>query len=189
MIRRTLPILALLLLASGCGFFSRSKSRVYSIDTIPPTGGRVAVTGLPVGIAAVELPPGLDRRDIVVRQADQKLDVRDKDLWAAPFESMVMHALAFDLAERLPEGMVILPGQSRPAGATRSIDVIIDELSAGPENAIVVDARWIERGPANAELAHHEEFTIPLPSLESAEVARGMGQALATLADRIVAGL
>jgi uncharacterized lipoprotein YmbA len=176
------------LFVTGCGLFSRSKSRFYTLERIPPAGAVAQASGLPVGIDSLEMPPGFDRRDILVRKPDLQLDVRGTEQWSASLEPMVLHTLAFDLASRLPEGMVILPGQVRPAGAMRGIDVVVEELSAGPENVATLNARLVLR-EGRAERTWHERITIDLTSLDSAQVAAGYSRAVATLADRIAARL
>ena len=178
MIRRAVVVLLLL---SGCSFFSRTKNDIYSLDRI--AGAPVAARGTPIGIESVELPPGLDRREIVVRKADHQLEVRSNELWSAGLQTAVLHTLAFDLASRLPEGMVILPGQVKPA-AMRSIDVVFEELAAGPEQKVILDARW-----KLGDVTHHETIAVDVPSLDSKNVATGMSQAIAALADRIAAAL
>ena len=100
-IRRTGAVLLTALLA-GCGLFSRPKNTFYSLQTIPATAPTATappavVTGAPVGIDSVELPPGLDRRDLFVRGAEHKVDVRGTNQWTAPLHEMVVHTLAFDL--------------------------------------------------------------------------------------------
>jgi len=134
------------------------------------------------------LPPGFDRRDILVRKPDLQLDVRGTEQWSASLEPMVLHTLAFDLATRLPEGMVILPGQVRPPGAMRGLDVVVEELSAGPENVATLNARVVLRD-GRVERTWHERITIDLTSLDSAQVAAGYSRAVATLADRIAGKL
>jgi uncharacterized lipoprotein YmbA len=176
--RRTM---VLLLLLTGCSFLSKSKSKIYSLERID--GAPVAVRGLPIGIGTIELPPGIDRKEVAVRKADHQLEVRGNELWSAPLEAAVLHTLAFDLASRLPEGMVVLPGQSQP-GAMRTIDVVFGELAAGPEAKVVLDARWIV-----ANVAHHERIVVDVPSLDSASVADGVSRALGMLADRIAGQL
>ena len=171
-----------LLLASGCSFFSKSKSTIYSLDPIAATP--LAKRGTAVAIETIELPPGLDRREIVVRKANQQLEVRGNELWPANLQPLVLHALAFDLASRLPEGMMVLPGESRPAAAPRGIDVVFEDLTAGPENRVTLDARWTLAGTS-----HHERISIDIPSLDSGAVATGTAQALAALADRIAAAM
>ena len=181
--------IVLTLFLTGCSFFSKSQSRFYSLDRIPPAAPASAARGLPIGIDSIELPPGLDRREIVVRKADHQLDVRPAEQWSASLQPLVLHTLAFDLASRLPEGTVILPGETKPAGATRSIDIAFEELAAGPDAKVVLDARWIVRTAGQPDAAHREQIAINIPSLDSANIAAGMSQAIAALADRIAAQL
>ena len=96
---------------------------------------------------------------------------------------MVIHTLSFDLASRLTEGMVVLPGQAKPA-AMRSLYVTFEDLQAGPYNVFVLDARWVMD-----DLTGHERITVPLASLDNAEIVKAMSEALGQLADRIVARL
>lgn len=189
MIIRRMPLFVFALLAAGCSFFSRTQSKFYSLDRIPPATPVASVQGLPIGIDGVELPPGLDRREIVVHQADHQLEVRSTEQWSALLQPLVLHTLAFDLAARLPDGMVVLPGAARPAGAMRSIDVIIEEMSAGPDAKVVLDGRWILKEPGRPDVTRHERITIDIASLDSANVASGTSRALASLADRITAQL
>lgn len=180
MTMRRSMVLCLLFLA-GCGFFKRTPNQFYSLETIETTTARRTVTGAPVGIDGVELPPGLDRRELVVRGADHKLEVRGTQLWAAPLEDAVVHTLSFNLANRLSEGAVVLPGQAKPAGM-RPIYIVLEDFAAGQDRVFVLDARWTlgVGGPSR-----HERITVPLASLESADIVAGMSQALAQLADRI----
>lgn len=188
MSRARFAVLLLPFLLAGCGFFSRQEKQYFSLQTVPSAAPR-SLTGLPVGIDSVELPPPVDRREIVVRQENGQLDLRGTELWSAPLESMVVHTLAFDLAARLPEGMVVLPGQAKPIGAMRSVYVVFETLEAGPEPRFVLDARWILKEPGKSDVTRHEQVTVDLASLDSSEIATAMTGALGILTDRIAAGL
>ena len=179
-LRRGLLTIALLL--AGCSFFSRTQNKIFSLDRIAPTAA-TDVRGTPIGIESLELPPGFDRREIVVRRADHQLDVRSNELWSASLQPLILHTLAYDLAARLPEGMVILPGEIKPA-AGRTIDVVIEDIAAGPDAHVVLDAHWIQ-----ANVSHREHIAVDIPSLDSVNVATGTSQAVAALADRITAQL
>lgn len=187
---KTLARLAILgpaMLLAGCSLLSRSQIRIFTFE---PLAGQVAKTqGVPIGIDSVELPPGFDRREIVVRKGDHQLDVRATELWQAPLESMVRSTLAFDLAGRLPDGMVIPSGAAKPDGPVRSIDLAFQELAAGPDAKVVLDARWTLRQSGSADVTRHERIEVAIASLESGNIASGMSQALAALADRIVTAL
>ena len=176
--------IAFTILLAGCGFMKRPPNQFYALDTIP--GTPLTVSGAPVGVEGIELPPGLDQRGIVVMNADHKVEVRGTNQWTSPLEEMVIHTLAFNLASRLPDGMVVLPGQGKPAAAMRSIYINFEELAPGPEPAFVLDARW---SVGLSAASRHERITIPMTSLETPAVVDAMSQALAQLADRIAAGL
>lgn len=188
MIRRAALPLLLAMLVAGCGFLKPQQKKYYALEAVPPAAPAATLQGPPIGIGSVELPPGIDRREIVVREKEQRLELRGRDLWASPLEAMVVHTLAFDLANRLPVGMVVLPGALKPAGAMRSLYVIIETFEAGPESALVLDARW-SIGPVTPASTRRERIEIPLESLESAAIANGMSRALGVLADRVVAQL
>jgi uncharacterized lipoprotein YmbA len=195
MIRRTGVLAVATLLVAGCSFFSRPKNTFYSLETLPaasatgtapaspaaaPAAG--APRGVPIGIDTLELPPGLDRRGIVVRGADHKVEVRGTNQWTSDLQEMVLHTLAFDLADRLPEGRVVLPGQPKP-NAMRSVSIVLGDLAPGPDKVFVLDARW-----TMDTVTHHERITLPLQTLDSPAIVTAMSQAIATLADRIAAG-
>jgi len=182
-------VLLLAVVLTGCGFLKRPQNQFYSLDTIPGEALVPAERGTPIGIDAIELPPGLDRRGIVIRGADHKVEVRGTHQWTAPLEEMVLHTLAFDLANRLPDGMTILPGQPKPMGPMRSMSVVFEELAPGNDRVFVLDARWTVTSTGAAGITRHERFTIDAASMESADIAAAMSRALATLADRIVAQL
>lgn len=183
---KTRALIVLLLLLAGCGFFSKTKSSFYSFDRIPPATAPAAATtaAVPVAIDSIELPPGFDRRDVVIRKADHQLEIRGTEQWSASLEPLVLHTLAFDLASRLPEGLVILPGQLKPAGTLRSISVVFGEFAAGPDPNVTLDARWTLNN-----VQHQERIVMSVASLASKDVADGYSRALAALADRIAAQL
>lgn len=166
---------------AGCGLLKRTPNTFYALDTVPGTAR--SVSGAPIGIDALELPPGLDRRGIVVRGADLKLDVRGQHQWSAPLEDMVTHTLAFDLANRLPEGMVVLPGQPKPANM-RSLAVVMEDLAPGQDRQFILDARW-----TLGATTRHERISVPMASMESPEVVKAMSAAIAELAERIAGGV
>jgi uncharacterized lipoprotein YmbA len=182
-VKRPLIVLCLFLclLLTGCSFLKRTKSTFYALEPVP--GTRIEKTGLPIGIEGVELPPGLDRRDIVVRETDHRVALRETNQWTAPLEEMVIHTLAFNLANRLPEGMVVLPGQVKP-GAMRSISVVFGQLAPGPEPMFVLEAQW-----SVGTRVERERVEVPMTSMESGAVVVAMNDALAQLADRIARGI
>lgn len=184
---RVLAACSIAVALSSCGFFSKTRSRIYSLEPLPAPRAASA-PGAPLGIDGIELPPGLDRKSIVVRGANHQLEVRETHQWASSLEPMVIHTLAFDLANRLPAGMVILPGQARPAGAMRSLYVTFEDLAMGTDGVFVLDARWTIVEAGRPTVAGHERVTVN-GGTDGEGVAAAMSQALGQLADRLVARL
>lgn len=186
---RATSLVLLSLLVAGCGFLTRTKSRFFTLDILQPTNAITDVRGMPIGIDVVELPPGLDRREFVITKADNQLEIRERDQWSASLEPLILHTLAHSLARRLQAGMIILPGQPVPNGPKRSIDVVVEKLAAGPDNAVHLETRWNLRERETLIFSAREQISISTSSLESASIATALSQALATLADRIAAGV
>jgi hypothetical protein len=128
--------------------------------------------------------------EAAAKRAEQLMGTSQRQNYdVAELEEMVIHTLAFDLANRLPEGMMILPGQAQPSGAMRSVSVTFEDLAPGPDRVFVLDARWTLTAPGADELTRHERITVPLESTESPAIVAAMSRALATLAGRIVAAI
>ena len=181
-------LILLCVLASGCGFFGRSKNKFYSLETMKPAAALATMGGTPVALDGIELPPGVDRREIVSKGEDHTFKVSGSSLWASPLEEMVIHTLAFDLAGRLPEGMVVLPGQARPS-ALRALYVTFEEFTVQPNGDFVLDARWVVTAPGAPEMVGRERVTLPGTGTEPAQIVAAMSNALGQLADRIVGKL
>jgi hypothetical protein len=69
--------------------------------------------------------------------------------------------------------------------------VVFEELAAGPEPVVVLDARWTLLSAVGGEAAGsgHEQLREPVDSLDSADIAAGTSRALARLAERIAGEL
>ena len=97
-----------------------------------------------------------------------------------PRADMLFFAFQLDILRAM---YVILPGAIKPA-AVRTIDVVIEDIAAGPDAHVVLDGHWIEGG-----VSHREHLAVDVPSLDSVNVATGTSQVIAALADRIAAQL
>jgi uncharacterized lipoprotein YmbA len=68
----------------------------------------------------------------------------------------------------------------------RSLNVVVEDLAAGPEHSVILDARWTLREAGRADIAHREHIVADIAGLDSTSVAAGTSAALAALADHIV---
>ncbi|MGH8259553.1 MAG: PqiC family protein, partial [Steroidobacteraceae bacterium] len=121
-----IPAIATLALAA-CA--SSPPTQFYSLSAVSAgseTGTAAGSSSIPpVRVAAVHIPPALDRREIVRTRAGDRLDVSGVHRWGAPFDEMVQHVLTQDLISRLPRGKVVLPAGPAPS---RTDAIVIDLL-------------------------------------------------------------
>ena len=181
----TSALMAVMLVA-GC---HSAPTRLFTLYGVAAASSRNAYAGPPVRIDAVHVPPALDRIEVVGDIAPGEESISDLDHWSAPLGQVARQALAADLVTRLPEGRVIFPHLSKPAGALGiSVDVL--DISSDSRGTTLL-ASWIVT-PAGA-LVRSAGGTVTLhtdlASHGAAATAQALSALLGQLADRIAADL
>lgn len=181
--------MALVVVLVACA--TSPETRFYSLEVRPAEGPPAALEGAPVMIADVELPPTLERRQMVHRTGSRAVDIREFERWSGPFDLMIRRTLALDLASRLEHGAVVLPGQPVPADGARPIVIVIDAFTPGPGRAVVLEAHWfLSDREDNMQLGRRESIRVEIASPVSASAAAAaMSDALARLAERMADAL
>jgi uncharacterized lipoprotein YmbA len=132
-------IMLLMPILAACG---RSPPvHFFTLAPVAPTRRPTAVSGPPIQIAAVHIPPAMDRRSMVRGEAGHQLKFLDQDRWGAPFASMAREVLTRDLAQRLPARMVVAANLPTPRSA-RSVVVSILHFQPNSAGRITMDADW-----------------------------------------------
>lgn len=180
---KRLTILALLLLAA-CG--SSPKTHFYTLSVAP---GRTAAIGSPVQLAAVHVPPALDRRQMVRMAGANSVEISETNRWSAAFDEMVRNVLAQNLAQRLPRGKLILPNAPAPPGTAT---LVVTLVSFGPDadGRVKLNGSWTLLGGASADVVREHDVHFdggPAPDADAAAAA--MSRALGELASAMAAGL
>lgn len=159
----------------------------YTLNSIAPSVSADGHTGYPVWIATVIVPKTLDRTELVRRASANRLDVSENHRWAAPLDEMVRRVLSQDLATRLPEGMVIQPGEPLPSGPLWRITVDLSIFESDLKGHVVLNAQWTLESGGAVQLRRDEHIVIDEGSGIPDAVSAGMSRALAMLADQIAA--
>lgn len=135
--RRALLVLAGLGgLAAACS--SSPPTRFFTLSAIP--GSAAGYAGPAVKVADIQVPPSMDRLELVRQGAGNELSVDDFAHWAAPLGDLARTALTQDLAARLPAGRVVYPDVAEPDGTLRvSVDLLA--FTCAPERASL-EASW-----------------------------------------------
>lgn len=171
----------LMLLLAGCA----STPTTYLALT-PVPGPVIPVSGPPVAVARVAMPAAIDRLYLTTATGPTTLNVASHARWVAPLGGQARSALAHDLASRLPDTDVLMPGDPVPHGA-RIVFVNVSKFLPEPGH-VVLDADWrVTAGDDHPTVAsgraHIRVPAGPAPS----EQAEAMSKALGRLADTIAA--
>jgi hypothetical protein len=143
----------------------------------------------PVQLAAVHLPPSLDRRQMVRMATANSVQISETDRWSAALDEMVRNVLARDLVARLPHDKLILPEAPAPAG-TPSIVVTLTQFGPDANGTVTLNGSWSLLSGANQTPTLSREVHLTAGVAPDADAsAAAMSQALGQLADRIAQSL
>ena len=147
-----LGLVSAALLLGACA--GSPATRYFTLSAVaPPTDAShstpsVAYRGPPVEVRSVQIPPSMDRLEMVRELSPGQLDILDFDHWAAPLGRLARQAITEDLTQRLPKDKVAIPGASWPEGrAPLTIDILSFRNADG---AASMELSWALRLPAPA---------------------------------------
>ena len=152
-----------------------APTRFFTLDPVAPAQPLAAYPGRPIKVLAVNIPPALDREELVSETAPGEVKVHDLEHWEAPLGLTARQVLVQDLAGRLAAGAVLGPASPGGEGvATLSVDVV--SFRAGPDGS-QMQASWTATLPG---AAGPQVFRSPLMTLQGPAVpADGAGTAQA----------
>ncbi|WP_247873315.1 PqiC family protein [Azospirillum sp. TSH64] len=174
---------------------STPDSRLYTLAVIPPAGTAQPAATMPrtLALGSLDLPMLIDRPQIVRRIDGNRVEALEYDRWAEPLADGLRSTLAGDLAARLP-GTTMLPvAGSTVAENTPVLAVTVLRFDADASGRVVLDAQWTlspGSGAGGRKIGPtRETVEVPEAGADPDAQVRKMSQAVATLADRIAAGL
>lgn len=180
-------ILAALTL-TGCG--TSPKTHYFTLAVIPGAAPSTIAISPPVTVAAVHVPPSLDRRAMVRRTGANTVDVSSQDRWVAPLGEMTRRVLSQDLAARLPKNAVVPPDTPGPPHLAE-ITVSIAQFGPNGQGGVTLEGSWSLLRGNRHEPALRRDIALAIASSApggSGEAA-AMSQLLGQLATRIAGAL
>lgn len=140
-----------------------------------------------MAVGRVDMPAALDRSFLMTGSGENVLKINYNAQWAAPLEGMAQTVLARDLAARLPDHRVLMPGDDI-LGNVSIISVNIITFLPYSDHA-VLEADWSVTD-ATGKVVQSSRETITTSSSSSVEgQVQAMSQALGGLADKIAGRL
>ncbi len=167
-----------------------SPTRFFTLDPVSPSQPpATGYAGPPVKVLAVNIPPALDREELVSETAPGEVKVHDLEHWEAPLGLTARQVLVQDLAARLPAGAVL--GPASPGGdgvATLSVDIVA--FRAGPQGA-QMQASWNVSLPGGAQVFRSPLLALETPNsvTDGAGAAQALSGLLSQMSDQIAARL
>ena len=187
------------LIAAGAGVLAAcghsAPTRFFTLDPVAPAApSAVAYAGPPLKLTSVNIPPALDREELVSELSGGEVQVHDFEHWEAPLGQIARQAMIQDLAARLPAGAVLGPAAPGGAGvATLSADIVSFQAGPGPAT---LQAGWSLTLPGLPDAPAPRVWRAPLAQLQApaaggdgAATAQAFSALVAQLSDQIAAAL
>ncbi len=131
---------------AACGSGPSAPGRFYVLsspsDLVSKKLQEKAGQELVIGVGPVELPPHLDRTQIVTQASQYRLDLKDLDQWAEPLKEGFTRILAQNLSQLLDTGRVFRFPWRRPFTVKVQVTVEVLRFDTDAAGESVLAARW-----------------------------------------------
>lgn len=187
-VSRAVTTLAAVLLA-GCA--TSPPERFYTLDPPPAAGPAVAATAFrhSIVVGPVTLPERVDRPQMVVRSAPNRVELLEQHRWAEPLKSAIPRVLAAQLSRLLGGANVAAYGQNSLTEADYRVVVDVERFEGAPGESATVDARWSIHSAKGDARSGRSTITAATAGPGYEGLAAAYGRAAAGLAQEIAAAL
>jgi uncharacterized lipoprotein YmbA len=174
-----------LFIVALCGCASPSNS-YYTLSPTEPASARQSNASATIGVGDIQIPAYLDRPQIVVKQTQNRADVREFERWVEPLDGMVRATLLRNLAARLGQSQVI----DKSDAAAYLLSVTIEEFGQS-DGSVSLRAQWAlsHQKDEHATPPHNFAQSIPLNGSGTSDGVAAMSTLIGALSDDIVANI
>lgn len=171
-----------------CACATRQPDHFYVLITEPQDASVARSTPALQATLTVTVPSVVDRPEMLLNTSPEGIIALEHERWAAPLTDLVTQTLARDLEIRRSDLLIAGQGVNHGAAGVRvAVDLVELTLRTGQRASI--ETRWrIFDARTGKDFVGGEAFTAPINPGGYADVARGLSDCLALLADRL-AGL
>ena len=143
MLRRTIRVLSLAMLAVLSGCASTPPSQFYTLAAVPVPGA--PASGAVVVVGPVSVPAAVDRPQIVVTVAPNQVRLDEFNRWASPLQDEIAGAVAMDLVAALGTPNVTTLSADDVQGAQYRVSIDVQRFECVPGSSAAFDAAWVVR--------------------------------------------
>ena len=133
-LRFALAWLVYVSVGAGC---TSAPVRYYTLTPPPDEALPASETTLSIDVRFVQIPPQLNRSELMVRTGPTQVTLLENERWASPMNDEIREALRFELQLRLAR----LTGL-RPAFAKLTLDIDVQHLEAELGQYALLEASW-----------------------------------------------
>ena len=187
-----LPLAALvtaalsMLAAAGCG--STPKTQFYTLGAglaAPPTAPPQA--GYRVAVGPVTVPDIVDRPQLVVRLAPNRVELLEQHRWAEPLKSEIPRVIAADLTRLLGAEVST---EARRMDAEYHVRIEIGTFESLPGETVALDALWsVRHRAAGATRSGRTALRVATDGAGYEALAAAHARALAQLSRDLAAAI
>lgn len=141
-----IPVLltAMLLMLSGCLSNNSKPASFYVLNAdISQAPVNIDKSKAPaVEIAALEIPPYLDRKQIVIRYSENRLHFSEQNRWGGKLRKNLSRVLVKNLSHLLQSSRIAAIPHSLPINPQYQLEVSLLQFERNPDGRIVLSAQW-----------------------------------------------
>jgi len=179
---RVAAVLSGAVLGVSCGH--SAPTEFLALQPVPPQVRSPSAPGNPVRVAAVRLPPWLDRLEVARPTDGSTVVVEDFERWSAPVGDLALAALTDDLADRLT-GVPVLPARAIAPPATRDVTVDLIALTRRGTSLELDGAATVTDARTGALILNIPVHLRAATSTGAPGEARALDDLMGELADRL----
>jgi len=177
------------LIAAGCG---RSPAvTFYTLNAMAPEATAPTTTPRAVAVGPVTLPELIDRPQLVIRVAANRVEILETHRWAESLQSEIPRLLAENLARLLRPARVSAYQQSASRDAEFRVLVDIQRFETIPGEGVTIEALWSVRRTAVGSTPRrgHSLVLEPAGGKNYEALVAAHGRALAAISGDIAQAL
>ena len=146
MVNRTIPIRILIIVAAviavaGCG--TTRDPTFYQLSQTANTQLSGLERGLAIGVGPVNVPPYLDRPQVVIRGGGHKLELSEFNRWVEPLTDSISRVIIINLSNRLESTRVYkIPRTNKTIPLEFRIEIDIARFDGDLGGNALLEARW-----------------------------------------------
>jgi uncharacterized lipoprotein YmbA len=187
-----LTLLLAPILLPGCvniGAGTPPREPTYVLEPTAPAAS-LERSGIPVGVGPVTIPAYLDRNEMIVREAQNRMRIDPLHFWGAPLKDEAQRVLGENLSRLLRTERISTWPWSKNAEITVRVSVQVLQFEPVAGRGVVLVARWQLLSPDAAKVlvARQSEIVEPViagPGPQAESMSRALGRLSSEIATEI----